>query len=214
MKINFKKVNKAAIICLIVAFIISLSFTFLISIVFKDIFNMANMALKSLDNSYSTKTNDIIVENIDGKKLIKSYPYIGQKYGDIYIKSVGINLPIYFGDSNDILKYGVGHDEGSYFPGEGGSIIYGAHHSNDKFGKLRNIKINDIITVKTSYGEFNYKIHDIKIIKETDLHLLPIQRNNEVLMLYTCYPFGYLGYTTQRFAVYANIIDYDIGGDK
>ena len=196
------------------AFITSISIILLISIVFKDVFNMANIALKTLDNSSSSEVNKVVVEDIDGKKLIKSYPFVGQKYADIYIDSVGISLPIYFGDSNEILKYGVGHNEGSYFPGEGSSIIYGAHHSNDKFGKLKNIKVNDIITVKTDYGNFNYKIYDTKIIKETDLHLLPIQRDKEILMLYTCYPFGYLGYTTKRFAVYASIINYDLGGGK
>jgi len=164
--------------------------------------------------------NEVVEENAvmkvlaDGSKLIQNYPHYGQAYGNILITSLGIDLPIYFGDSLEILKSGAGQMTGSYFPGEGASIIIGAHHSNDKFGKLKDVKLNDIIEVNTTYGKFSYKIYDLKVINETDLNLLPIQKEKEVLMLYTCYPFGYLGYTTKRYVVYANLLNYELSEVK
>lgn len=146
----------------------------------------------------------------DGSKLIQNYPSYGKDYGKIAVPDVEITMPIYFGDSLEILKKGSGHMTGSYFPGEGSSIIIGAHHSKDKFGKLQDVKLGDKINITTSYGKFSYNVYDLKVINETDLELLPIQKEKEVLMLYTCYPFGYLGYTVQRYVVYADLEEYEI----
>lgn len=212
---TFKKTLKANVKFLILAF----CFTFFAFITMYVIFrNEINMAISTLNiisvNNEVVEENAIMEVMADGSKLIQNYPHYGQKYGDIVVPSVGINLPIYFGDSLEILKNGVGHMTGSYFPGEGASILMGAHHSLDKFGKLQNVKVDNTIEITTAYGKFTYKIYDLKVINETDLDLLPIQKEKEVLMLYTCYPFGYLGYTAQRYAVYANLVNYEIYGGK
>ena len=114
-------------------------------------------------------------------------------------------MPVYFGDTLEILKKGVGHSSGSYFPGEGGSIIYMGHNSKNMFRRFSEVKKGDKITVKTSYGEFNYKIYDMQLIKETETDKLPIQDQKEILMVYTCYPFNNIGYATQRYVLYAEL---------
>ena len=64
------------------------------------------------------------VETIIGENnKLKNYPEYGAKYATIKIPKIDVDLPVYYGDSLDILKKGVGHSSGSYFPGEGGSII-------------------------------------------------------------------------------------------
>ena len=55
------------------------------------------------------------------------------KYATIKIPKIDVDLPVYYGDSLDVLKKGVGHSSGSYFPGEGGSIIYMGHNSKKMF---------------------------------------------------------------------------------
>ena len=45
----------------------------------------------------------------------------------------------------------------------------------------------------------------MKLIKETELDKLPVQKEKEILMIYTCYPFNNIGYTTQRYVVYAEL---------
>ena len=99
-----------------------------------------------------------------------------------------------------------GHSSGSYFPGEGGSIIYMGHNSKDVFRRFSELEIGDKILVTTSYGEFEYEIYEYKIIHETDLEELPIQKEKEVLMVYTCYPLNNIGYAYQRYVVYANLV--------
>ena len=147
-----------------------------------------------------------IKKDIDTEKnTIKNYPTYGTQYATIQIDKIDVNLPVYFGDTLEILKKGVGHSSGSYFPGEGGSIIYMGHNSKKMFRRFSELQKGNEIKVTTSYGEYTYKIYDMKLIKETELDQLPIQRDKEILMVYTCYPFNNVGYATQRYVVYAEL---------
>ena len=103
-------------------------------------------------------------------------------------------------------KKGVGHSSGSYFPGEGGSIIYMGHNSKKMFRRFSELQIGNEIKVTTTYGEYTYKIYDMQLIKETEVDKLPIQKEKEILMVYTCYPFNNIGYATQRYVVYAELV--------
>lgn len=136
---------------------------------------------------------------------IQNYPEYGTQYATIEIPKIDVNLPVYFGDTLEILKKGVGHSSGSYFPGEGGSIIYMGHNSKNMFRRFSELQIENEITVRTNYGQYKYKIYDMQLIKETELEKLPIQKEKEILMVYTCYPFNNIGYTTQRYVVYAEL---------
>ena len=139
------------------------------------------------------------------KQTLEDYPEYGTEYATIEIPRIGANLPVYFGDTLEILKKGVGHSSGSYFPGEGGSIVYMGHNSKKVFRRFSELQIGDSIKVTTTYGEFNYKIYDMQLIKETELEKVPIQREEEILMVYTCYPFNNIGYADHRFVVYAKL---------
>ena len=165
----------------------------------------------SLINTTAVKSSDeekIAKYDMDAKKLI-SYPTFGKKYATIEIPSIKLNLPVYYGDTKKILKKGVGHFIGSYFPGENGSIIYAGHNNPGYFDQLDNVKVGDTITIKTSYGTFNYQASETKIVKETDLSAFPITHDEELLILYTCWPINrsLIGRKTQRFVVYAKRVD-------
>lgn len=150
--------------------------------------------------------NEFKETTINENKKLARYPDYGSKYATIEIPQIDVNLPVYFGDTLEILKKGVGHSSGSYFPGEGGSIIYMGHNSADVFRRFSELKIDNEIIVKTTYGEFKYKIYDMQLINEKELDKLPVQRDKEILMVYTCYPFNNIGYATQRYVVYAEPI--------
>ena len=153
------------------------------------------------------KDNKQIQETIlNEENLIKNYPEYGTQYATIQIPRIDVDLPVYFGDTLEILKKGVGHSSGSYFPGEGGSIIYMGHNSKNVFRRFSELRKNDTITVKTSYGEYTYKIYDMQYVNEDEPEKLPIQTEKEILMVYTCYPFNNIGYTTQRYVVYAELV--------
>ena len=155
--------------------------------------------------SIDIENKEEVITVLNEEKEIENYPEYGTQYATIEIPKIGANLPVYFGDTLEILKKGVGHSSGSYFPSEGGSIIYMGHNSKKVFRRFSELEKGNEIIVKTNYGEYKYKIYDMQIVKETELEKLPIQKEKEILMVYTCYPFVNFGYTTQRYVVYAEL---------
>lgn len=197
---------KATIIEIIVAFLLVV-----LSIVIIDIAigQKKELAITLINTISLNKENVVNAKPVLEGNIIKNYPEYGSKYGKLKIPKINIDLDVYYGDTMEILKKGVGHSSGSYFPGEGGSIIYMGHNSKKIFRDLSKVSKGDVIQINTEYGEFSYQVYDMKIINETDLELLPIQREKEILMLYTCYPFQNIGYTTQRYVIYAEKIEED-----
>ena len=196
---------KATIKKVIVAFLIVIVFFGLINIFLGQQINLNISLINKMAIDKSAKKEEIMAIDTNTNK-IQNYPEYGAQYAPIEIPRIDVNLPDYFGSTLDVLKNGVGHDSASYFPGEGGSIIYMGHNSKNAFRRFSELKKGDEITVKTSYGDFTYKIYDMKLIEETDLDALPIQKDEEILMCYTCYPFNNIGYATQRYVVYAKPI--------
>ena len=73
---------------------------------------------------------------------------------------------------------------------------------------MRLTKNGDIIKIVTDYGEFNYEIYDSKIVKADERkEAVPIQKEKEILMLYTCHPIDAIGNPKERLIVYANLVD-------
>lgn len=196
---------KATISSIIVALFITGLLILVINLFFGqeigEIFSLVNKVSITIDENKEVAETTISKEE---NKLI-NYPEYGTQYATIQIDKIDVNLPVYFGDTLEILKKGVGHSSGSYFPGEGGSIIYMGHNSKKVFRRFGELQIGNEIKVTTSYGDYTYKIYDMKLIKETETDKLPIQKEKEILMIYTCYPFNNIGYTIQRYVVYAEL---------
>ena len=201
-----KKTIKATIISIIVALFISIAMILTIRLFFRAEIDETISLIDKVSIDIENKKIEPTV--IDAQKQqIKNYPEYGSQYATIEIPKIGVNLPVYYGDTLEILKNGVGHSSGSYFPGENGSIVYMGHNSTKMFRRFSELQIGNEITVKTNYGEYKYKIYDMQLINETETEKLPIQKEKEILMVYTCYPFNNIGYATQRYVVYAELIE-------
>lgn len=199
-----KKTIKATILNVIVALLSVIIILSAVYIVFgAKIEETVSLASKiTIDIDQKEEAGPI---EIDSENKIKNYPEYGTKYASIEIPKIDVDLPVYYGDTLEILKKGVGHSSGSYFPGEGGSIIYMGHNAKKIFRRFSELQIGNEITIKASYGTYKYKIYDMKLIKETDINELPVQKEKEILMIYTCYPFNNIGYASKRFVVYAEL---------
>ena len=201
-----KKFIKATIIDVIVAFLILILIIFSIYMclgqAIEENIQLINQVAIKVENTTEQKEMEMNENN-----RLENYPEYGTQYATIEISKIDVDLPVYYGDTLEILKKGVGHSSGSYFPGEGGSIVYMGHNSRKVFRRFSELQIGDSIKVTTSYGEFNYKIYDMQLINETETDKLPIQKEKEILMVYTCYPFNNIGYATQRYVVYAEIAE-------
>lgn len=185
---------------------VAISFLFASIFVLIVFFGLNNkiVRLTALINTFAVEKNDkeLVAKFDDVKKRLTSYPAYGTKYANIKIDAIDLSLPVYYGDNLEILSHGIGHYAGSYFPGEGGTIILAGHNNSGYFDKILDLKKNDSIAVETGYGTFMYKVDNTNIVSEHDLSAFPIQSEKEMLILYTCYPLG-VGHKTQRYVVYA-----------
>ena len=201
---QISKIIKATIKNIIVALFLSIATIVIVYLIFRREIDLANSIV---DKFEIEKVDASVITTITPENVIKNYPSYGSEYGNIKIEKIDVDLPVYLGDTLEILKKGVGHNSGSYFPGEGGSILYSGHNFVGFFRRFSELEKNDIIEVTTDYGRYKYQIYDMQIIKETQLDKVPIQKEKEVLMVFTCYPFNNVGYTTSRYVVYANRIE-------
>lgn len=199
----FEKSIKATIINVIVALFITTFLLISLYLVFRADLNENISIINRV--AVENEERKPVAETIMKENRIENYPEYGAQYATIQIPAIDVDLPVCFGDTLEIIKNAVGHSSGSYFPGEGGSIIYMGHNSQNIFRRFSELVVGDEITVTANYGTFKYKIYDMQLINETDLDKLPIQKEKEILMVYTCYPFQNYGYTTQRYVVYAEL---------
>lgn len=201
------KVIKATILAIIVAFLIGMVICF-ISVKFgKEKFLMATklIDMTTIPTDTDTEKKVPILQTFEEEQatILRYGPDYGENYATLKIPSIELDLPIYYGKTMDLLKNGIGHDNSSYFPGEGGSIIMMGHNYGRLLGKLPNVKIGDAVQVVTNYGEFHYTIYQTQVVEETETNKVPIQAKEEILMIYTCWPINNIGYATQRYVVYA-----------
>lgn len=197
-----------------IAFFFATLFIILIQITCKDKIETV-ISLSNVITINEQESQEIELEFDFTSRTLKDYPAYGTKWGTISLPSLGLSdIPVYHGDSLSIIKYAAGHYTGSYFPGEGGSIVICAHNSRQHFYKLPQSKVGDKIVIETDYGTFTYQVYKTKIIQDTDSGSLPIQKDEEILMLYTCYPVGTIGHKDKRFVVYAKLVDLEYVGDS
>ncbi len=195
-------IMKATISNLVVAFIYVLIIVLTIGILFSSTISKAISLINTISIDKNNETLEDVKIDLEHNQL-QSYPEFGSKYATIIIEDLDINLPLYYGDTYSILRYGVGQSIAGYFPGEGKSIICMGHNSKKFLRRLPEIKIGTKIRIETVYGNYTYTVQETKIVHQTELDAIKPQREKEILTLYTCYPVDTLGYPTQRFIVYA-----------
>lgn len=142
------------------------------------------------------------------ERLKVPFYYIGQQFGTLLIPSVDIELPVMQGDRERDFKRGAGHFPGSYFPGQGGNILLGAHRTNH-FRNFEYLSVGDEVTVETTYGRFVYRIDELRITDDQDPDILA-ETGEERLTMYTCYPFIYVGNAPQRFVVFCSLLKSEV----
>ena len=186
--------------------VISFFFTSIIYVMLHLLFNEQIYTYLNIINMITIEQKNVEYPSVTYDKLekrLKEYPLWNTEFATLNIPSVNIKLPIYQGDSLDILKYGIGHFSGSLFPGEGGSIILAGHNTRAFLYHMPEVKIGDEIIINANYGTFTYKIIDTKVIDAKDNDAFPYYEDREILMIYTCYPVNTIGHKTHRFVVYA-----------
>ncbi len=143
----------------------------------------------------------------------KTNIYAGKNIGRVWVEGTAVSCGLYWGDTASILNAGGGcaNYSGCVLPGENGTVFIGGH-TGSFFKDLKSAKIGSIIHLQTPWGDFRYKISSSRVIQETDTASCYWGATQPRCILYTCYPFGILEHTTQRYLVYADPIASDSQG--
>lgn len=134
----------------------------------------------------------------------------GDKLGRIWVEGTNVDCGLYLGDDEAEFSRGAGcrAESDCVLPGENGTVFIGAH-TGTYFADLGSCQIGAIIHLDTDWGDFAYQITDMQVILETDIDKVRWGASEPSCILYTCYPFGILTHTTQRYAVYADPVAAD-----
>lgn len=145
---------------------------------------------------------NVFVDAFNGEEYILSHPYdtllnpAGNNImGHIEIPKINVKLAIGHGTGTEILEKGVGHIEGTSLPigGKGTHSVLSAHRglpSAKLFTDLDEIEINDKFFIYILNEKLAYEVDQINVIEPTEVELLAIDENEDLVTLLTCTPYG------------------------
>ena len=136
--------------------------------------------------------------------LYPVHPKAGARIGTITLPNLKLSWPIFEGTTERQLAKGVGHYVGSVLPGVRDNTILSGHRTT-VFNRLGELRRGDLIFVKTSAGEFTYRVRSFRVVLLSSRRVI-MPTSTAVLTLTTCYPFNNLGKTTEAFVVTADMV--------
>ena len=128
----------------------------------------------------------------------------GAPLGRIEINRVGLTAMVQEGVDEVTLRRAVGHIPGTPLPGQSGNVGL-AGHRDSFFRELRQIRLDDEITLATLNGTHRYRVETTSVVAPEETEVL-VDTGYDRLTLVTCYPFNFVGSAPKRFIVSARKI--------
>ncbi|MCL1989747.1 MAG: class C sortase [Defluviitaleaceae bacterium] len=133
--------------------------------------------------------------------------------GSIEIPSIGVDLPIFHGTSDDVLARGIGHMENTPFPigGYGKHGILTGHTglvNSRLFTDLVSLDHGDLFFIQILDKRLAYEVDRIDWVYPHEIEILYTDEHHDWITLVTCYPYGV---NTHRLLVRGTRISYEPG---
>ena len=140
-------------------------------------------------NGIKTSSGSEISQNDDSKEETKKYEI--KDLGSIECEKIELNAPIKETIELDVLSTAVGHFEDT--PIYNGNVCLAGHNSGTNkdgedigfFRRLNELEVGDQLIYHHAFGEYIYKVSEIKEIEETDFSILE-PTTTDRLTLITC----------------------------
>ncbi|WP_413537670.1 class C sortase [Enterococcus malodoratus] len=115
--------------------------------------------------------------------------------GQIEVPSIGVNLPIYHGTKDQVLRKAAGHLEGSALPigGEGTHTVLTSHTGLTQaklFTDLTELKKGDHFYIHVLDRTLAYEVDKISVIEPEQTERLKAVKGKDYATLLTCTPYG------------------------
>ena len=118
-------------------------------------------------------------------------PDVGDYYAHLNCDRIGLNAPVYWFDTPEILNVGAGQSIASKPPGYGRMVLLSAHDTTF-FRCLEYVQVGDVVHMITNYYDFEYTVTNVEILNEDVFESRLADQmlaEEEQLVLYTCWPF-------------------------
>ncbi len=150
-------------------------------------------------DEYNNKLHELDYPLIDCKKLSNYNNVLNLSgtgmMGYVKIASIGVELPLYHGTSDNVLSVAIGHIEGTSLPVGGASThsVVSAHRGLPTarlFTDLDKLQLEDTFEVTILDRTFVYEVDQIRIVQPEDTGELKIIEGEDHFTLLTCTPYG------------------------
>lgn len=113
----------------------------------------------------------------------------------VEIPKINVSLPVYHGTSEEVLKKGVGHMEGSALPigGVGNRPFLLAHtgmNTSRMFSDLTGLSEGDLFYIRVLNLCLTYRVCEIQTLLPEEADELYPDEERDLMMLVTCTPYG------------------------
>lgn len=115
--------------------------------------------------------------------------------GYIEIPKLGEKLVIYHGTSEEVLRTGVGHMQGTSLPigGETSHCVLSGHRglpSAKLFSDLDKLEEGDTFLIHVLDMTLTYEVDQIRVVEPSDLSQIVMEKGKDYCTLVTCTPYG------------------------
>lgn len=154
-------------------------------------------------NESLVKTDVVITDPFDPDNshrfLLKEYESMLNVGNDLLcyveIPCINVYLPVYHGTSDEVLKKGAGHIEGTSIPIGGTSThsVIAAHSGLSTarmFSDLEKVTYGDVFYIHYLGKTISYKVDKITVVEPDDTSQLYIEKGKDYVTLLTCTPYG------------------------
>lgn len=159
-------------------------------------------ALLAEAEEYNRGLNEVVSDSFSseafaGDERYNSILHITEdgQIGTINIPSIDCRLPIYHGNSEDMLSKGAVHLAGTAFPIGGSSArsVISAHTAFPGkifFDRLSEVEIGETFSVTVLGDTFYYKVTEINIVLPDEVEYLQPVKDKDLITLVTCTPYA------------------------
>ena len=233
-KSNTLIIKKIVAIILLIVSLFLIAYPFLSNVIYDSMnSNLIDDYSDSVSNKSEEEISDFNLDINDYNKLISeshiqltdpfindtnntSYNYrvlaeSGEVMGILEIPSISLEVPIFFGTSDDVLQRGIGHLNGTSIPAEGKSVhsVLCGHtgSSNSRlFTDLDKVEKGERFYININNRTLTYEVVDIMITDPSETDMLTVVNGKNYTTLYTCTPYGV---NTHRLLVKGELTEFD-----
>lgn len=172
-------------------------------------------AAKEAMRQYNEQLGHAVIREAAGEMKENGTSYVdmigaGEIIGYLTVPVIDLNLPIYYGTSNEVLEKGVGYIEETSFPlgGEGTHSVLTGHRglpSAELFTRMGEVKEKDTFYLHILDEVLAYEVDQILVVDPDDTSELDIVEGKDYVTLVTCTPYSI---NTHRLLVRGHRIEY------